>query len=381
MYRHIFSAMAVLIATAPAGAQETVKIGMVTSLTGQFTVVGQETQGAARVYLQQHGDTFGGKKIELIVKDDGGVPDVSKRMAQELIVRDGVKFVVGMTLTPIALAVAPLATEAKIPLVVMGAATSIIPAASPFIVRTSFAVPQTISVAGDYFAKRQIKNVVTVVSDYAPGIETETVFKKFFEAAGGKVTSSLRVPLANPDFSPFLQRAADAAPDALFIFVPSGQGAALMRQFKDRGLDKSGIKLITTGDVVDDEQLDQIGDVALGVESTYHYSDVHPSELNKKFTTDFEKLTHIRPNAFGVGAYDGMALIQKALEKAATTDGTNLVEAMKGLAWESPRGPISIDPQTRDTVQNVYVRRVEKVGNALANVEFETYPHVNGAVK
>jgi branched-chain amino acid transport system substrate-binding protein len=373
--------MAVLIATAPAGAQETIKIGMVTSLTGQFTVVGQETQGAARVYLQQHGDTFGGKKIELIVKDDGGVPDVSKRMAQELIVRDGVKFVVGMTLTPIALAVAPLATEAKIPLVVMGAATSTIPAASPFIVRTSFAVPQTVSVAGDYFAKRQIKNVVTVVSDYAPGIETETVFKKFFEAAGGKVTSSLRVPLANPDFSPFLQRAADAAPDALFIFVPSGQGAALMRQFKDRGLDKSGIKLITTGDVVDDEQLDQIGDVALGVESTYHYSDAHPSELNKKFTTDFEKLTHIRPNAFGVGAYDGMALIQKALEKAATTDGTNLVEAMKGLAWESPRGPISIDPQTRDTVQNVYVRRVEKVGNALANVEFETYPHVNGAVK
>jgi len=263
----------------------------------------------------------------------------------------------------------------------MGAATSTIPAASPFIVRTSFAVPKTVSVAGDYFAKRRIKNVVTIVSDYAPGIETETVFKKFFEAAGGKVTSSLRVPLANPDFSPFLQRAADAAPDALFIFVPSGQGAALMRQFQDRGLDKSGVKLITTGDVVDDEQLDQIGEVALGVESTYHYSDVHPSELNRKFTADFEKLTHIRPNAFGVGAYDGMALIEKALEKAGTTDGTNLVEAMKGLAWESPRGPISIDPQTRDIVQNIYVRRVEKVGNKLANVEFETYPHVNGSVK
>jgi branched-chain amino acid transport system substrate-binding protein len=373
--------LATFAAAGPALAQETVKIGMITPLTGQFTIVGQEMQAATKVYLQSHGDTFAGKKIDLIVKDDGGVPDASKRLAQELIVREKVKFVVGMGLTPIAMAIAPLVTQAKVPLVVMGAATSTIPAASPFIVRSSFSVPQNISVAGDYFAKQGIKNVVTMVSDYAPGVDTETAFQKAFESAGGKVVEALRVPLASPDFSPFLQRAADAKPDALFIFVPSGQGATLMRQFKERALDKSGIKLLATGDVLDDQQLDQIGDVALGVVSAYHYSDAHPSELNKKFTADFEKMTGFRANMMGVGAYDGMALIHKAMEKAGSTDGPKLVVAMKGQAWESPRGPVSIDPQTRDIIQNVYLRRVEKVGDRLANIEFATYADVKDPSK
>jgi branched-chain amino acid transport system substrate-binding protein len=371
----------VALATAQAGAQDSVKIGLIAPLTGQFTLVGQEMQGSARVYLQQHGNVFGARKIELIIRDDGGVPDASKRIAQELIVRDKVNFLAGMGLTPIALAIAPLATEAKIPLLVTGAATSTVPAASPLIVRTSFSVPQNISVAGDYFAKQGIKSVFTLVSDYAPGIETETVFKRTFEAAGGKVVDAIRAPLANPDFSPFLQRAADARPEALFIFVPSGQGATLMRQFKDRALDKSGIRLLTTGDVLDDAQLDQIGDVALGVVSVYQYSDAHPSELNGKFTSDLEKLAGIRAAAFGVGTYDGMALIQKTLEKTAAMDGETLIDAMKGLAWESPRGPISIDPQTRDIVQNVYIRRVEKRASRFENVEFATYPNVRGSWK
>jgi branched-chain amino acid transport system substrate-binding protein len=373
--------LATFVAAAPALAQETVKIGMITPLTGPFTTTGQEMQAAAKVYLQTHEATFAGKKIELVVKDDGGVPDVSKRLAQELIVNEKVKVVVGMGLTPIAMAIAPLATQAKVPLVVMGAATSTIPTTSPFIVRSSFSVPQNISVAGDYFAKQGIKNVVTMVSDYAPGVDTEVAFKKAFESAGGKVVEALRVPLANPDFSPFLQRAADAKPDALFIFVPSGQGSTLMRQFKERALDKSGIKLLATGDVLDEQLLDQIGDIAMGVESVYHYSDVHPSELNKKFTADFEKMTGFRANMMGVGAYDGMALVHKAMEKAGSTDGPKLVEAMKGQAWESPRGPISIDPQTRDIVQNVYLRRVERVGDRLGNVEFSTYPNVKDPSK
>jgi len=366
-----------LAAVTPAIAQDTIKIGLITPLTGPFTTVGQQMQAAARLYMQHNGDTVAGRKIELIVRDDGGVPDASKRLAQELIVNDKASILAGMGLTPISLAVAQVATQAKVPLVNMGAATSTIPAASPFIVRTSFAAAQPAVISAEYFAK-SVKSVVTLVSDYAPGIEIETWFKKTFEAAGGKVVQSMRVPLANPDFAPYLQRVSDAKPEALFIFVPSGQGAGLMRQFVERGLDKSGIKLLGDGSVLDDQLLDKIGDAALGVVSAYHYSDAHPSELNKKFAGDFEKATGgMRANMMGVGAYDGMALIYAAVKKAnGDTDGARLVEAMKGASWESPRGPIAIDPATREVVHNIYLRKVEKVGNRYLNVEFETYPMV-----
>jgi branched-chain amino acid transport system substrate-binding protein len=375
--RSLIVLAAAIAAIAPAAAEDTVKIGLITPLTGPFTTVGQEMQGAAKVFMRLHGDTVAGRKIELIVRDDGGVPDNSKRIAQELIVNEKVNILAGMGLTPISLAIAPIATEAKIPLINMGAATSTIPGASPLIVRTSFAASQPTVIAAEYFAKSGIKNVVTMVTDYAPGIEIETWFKKAFEGAGGKVVQSLRVPIANPDFAPYLQRVADAKPEALFIFVPSGQGAALMRQFVERGLDKSGIKLLGDGSVLDDQLLDRIGEVAAGVVSAFHYSDAHPSELNKKFTSEFEKLAGIRANMMGVGAYDGMAVIYQALEKTnGDVDGSKLVEAMKGAKWESPRGPIMIDPQTREIVQNVYLRRTEKVGGRFQNTEFETYPMV-----
>lgn len=372
---------AMLALAAPAAAQnagqDTVKIGLITPLTGPFTTVGQEMQQAARVYMRHHGDTVAGKRIELIVRDDGGVPDNSKRIAQELVVNDKVSFLAGMGLTPIALAVAPVATQAKVPLINMGAATSTIPKASPFIVRTSFAASQPATIAAEYFAKQEVKNVVTLVTDYAPGIEIETWFKKTFEGGGGKITQSLRVPLANPDFAPFLQRVADAKPEALMIFVPSGQGATLMRQFSERGLDKSGIKLLGDGSVLDDQLIDQIGDVALGVISANHYSDAHPSDLNRKFKADFVEAAHMRPNMMAVGAYDGMALIYQALAKTnGDTDGTKLVAAMKGATWESPRGPIAIDSATREVVHNIYMRRVEKVDGHYQNTEFETYPMV-----
>lgn len=379
MIQRLLTAAAVLLAAhLPAAAQDTIKIGLITPLTGPFTTVGQEMQAAARLYIQHNGDTVAGKKIELIVRDDGGVPDASKRIAQEMIVNDKVSFLAGMGLTPISLAVGPLATQAKIPLINMGAATSTIPSSSPFIVRTSFAASQPAFVSAEYFAKSGIKSVVTLVSDYAPGIEIETWFKKTFEAAGGKVVQTLRVPLSNPDFAPYLQRVTDAKPEALFIFVPSGQGATLMRQFIERGLDKSGIKLLGDGSVLDDQLLDKIGDTALGVISAYHYSDAHPSELNRKFTADFEKATGgMRANMMGVGAYDGMALIYGALKKTnGDTDGVKLIEAMKGATWESPRGPIAIDAATREVVHNIYLRKLEKVGNRYQNTEFETYPMV-----
>jgi branched-chain amino acid transport system substrate-binding protein len=376
--RALLALAVVAVAGAPARAQDAVKVGLVVPLTGPFTTVGQEMQAAARVFMQHNGDTAGGRKIELVVRDDGGVPDNAKRIAQELIVNDKVGAIMGMGLTPIALAVAPLATQAKVPLIVTGAATSMIPTASPYIVRTSFAASQPAFVAGDYFAKKGIKSVVTLVSDYAPGIEIETWFRKAFEAGGGKIAASLRAPLANPDFSPFLQRAADLKPEALFIFVPSGQGATLMRQFVERG----GIQLLGDNSVLDDQLLDKIGDVALGVVSAGHYSDAHPSPLNAKFTGDFEKAAGMRANLMGVGAYDGMALVYRALEKTkGDSDGTKLIEAMKGMAWESPRGPMSIDPNTREVVHNIYVRKVEKKDGRYRNEEFDSYPNFKDPAK
>jgi branched-chain amino acid transport system substrate-binding protein len=366
-----------------AGAQGSVKIGLIVPLTGAFSAIGQEIQFGARVFVQHHGTSVGGKTIELIIKDDGGVPDTAKRIAQELIVNTKINVLTGVGMTPLALTMAPLATEAKIPMVVMGAGTSIITTVSPFIARTSFTATQVTYVAGDYFAKNIAKTAVTLVSDFAAGIDYETGFKKAYEAAGGRVIASLRAPLMNVDFAPYLQRAADAKPESLFIFVPAGQGATLMRQFAERGLDKSNIKFLATGDIMDEQLIDQIGDVALGNISGFHYSDVHPSALNKKFTSDFEKLAiGMRANFMGVGGYDGMALIYKALEKTGgDAEGTKLIEAMKGMAWESPRGPISIDPNTREIVQNVYLRKVERMGGRLVNVEFATYPNVKDPAK
>jgi branched-chain amino acid transport system substrate-binding protein len=274
------------------------------------------------------------------------------------------------------LSVGALVSGAKIPGIIMGAGSSIAVAASPMVVRTSYSSPQVIFISGEYFAKSGVKTVVTMVSDYAAGIEIENWFKKSFEANGGKVLASIRVPLANPDFSPFLQRAADEHPEAIFIFVPTTQGATLMRQFAERGLSKAGIKLLGDGGVLDEYLMDDIGDSILGVVSAFQYSDAHPSDLNRRFVTEFQELGGIRPNFMGVSAYDGMALIYKALEKThGETDGIPLFEAMKGLAWESPRGPIAIDPQTREIVQNVYIRKVDRVDGHLKNIEFETFPN------
>jgi branched-chain amino acid transport system substrate-binding protein len=283
----------------------------------------------------------------------------------------------GIGLTPLALATAPIATQAKVPMVVMAAATSSITEQSPFIVRTGFTLPQVTLPMAEWAAKNNMKKIVTLVTDYGPGIDAENQFKKSFSAAGGSVTAELRVPLKNPDFAPFLQRVRDAAPDAVFVFVPSGVGSIFMKQFAERGLDKGGIKLIATGDVTDDDILDGMGDVALGVINAHHYSAAHDSALNKEYVAAMRKSANLRPNFHSVGGYDGMHLIFKALEATkGATDGEGLVNAMRGMAWESPRGPISIDKDTRDVTQDVYVRKVEKVNGQLWNVEFQTVKSV-----
>jgi branched-chain amino acid transport system substrate-binding protein len=371
-------AAALTVSPFAALAQETVKVGLILPLSGPFAPTGRQIEAGARTYMQHHGTTVAGKKIELVVKDDGNVAENTQRLAREMVVNDKVNVLAGFGLTPLALAAAPIATQGKTPMVIMAAATGIIPDRSPYIVRTSMVTSQLVVGVADWAPKNNIKRVVTLVSDYAPGIDIETAFISRFKAAGGEVIESLRVPLANPDFAPFLQRAADAKPDALFVFVPAGVGSILMKQFQERGLDKSGIKLIGTGDMTDDDILNNMGDVALGITTSHHYSAAHPSDLNRKFVADFKKANpSMRPNFMAVGGYDGMAAIYKALEKTkGATDGDALVAAMKGMAWESPRGPISIDPATRDIVQDIYVRRVEKKDGELYNVEFQTFPAV-----
>ncbi|MBY0611092.1 MAG: ABC transporter substrate-binding protein [Beijerinckiaceae bacterium] len=358
-----------------ASAQETVKIGLILPLTGPFaSAIGRHVEGAVRTYMQQNGDMVAGKKIEVIVKDDAGAPETTKRLAQELVTNDKVQILAGFGLTPLALSVAPIATQAKIPQVVMAAATSIITERSPYIVRSSFTLPQVTAPLADWAVKNGIKKVATLVADYGPGLDAEKTFNQRFTAAGGEIVANLHSPLRSPEFAPYLQRILDAKPDAVFLFVPSGQGALLLKQVTERDFAKAGIRVIATGDVTDDNDLNEIGDIALGIVTSHHYSAAHDSPENKAFRQAFAKANEgRRPNLMSIGGYDGMALIYKALEKTkGDTDGTKLVEAMKGVSMTSPRGPISIDPETRDIVQNVYMRKVERVNGELYNVEFAT---------
>ena len=371
-------AVAALSSASVMAQANTFKIGLILPMTGQQASTGRQIEAAARLYMAQNGDTVAGKKIELIVKDDTSVPDVTKRLAQELVVNDKVNVLAGFGITPSALATAPIATQSKTPQVVMAAATSSITQASPYIVRTSFTLPQAAVALADWAPKNGIKKVVTLVSDYGPGIDAEKYFKERLTFNGGQVTEALRVPLRNPDFAPFLQKVRDLKPDALFVFVPSGAGAAVMKQFLERGMDKAGIKLIATGDVTDDDQLNDMGDGALGVVTSHHYSAAHPSALNKKFVEAFGKANKgMRPNFMAVGGYDGMRVIYEALKITKGNGGGDaLLAAMKGQIFESPRGPMFIDAQTRDVVQNIYLRKVERKDGQLHNVEFDVIKDV-----
>jgi branched-chain amino acid transport system substrate-binding protein len=378
-FLHTAVAAAALAASGIAFAQQApFKIGLILPMTGQQATTGRQIEAAAKLWMAQNGDTVAGRKVQLIVKDDTSLPDVTRRVAQELVVNEKVDVLAGFGITPSALAVGPIATQSKTPEVVMAAATSAITEASPYIVRTSFTLPQVSVVMGDWAAKNNIKTVVTLVTDYGPGIDAEKYFSERFLLSGGKVLDKLRVPLRGPDFAPFLQKVRDLKPDALFVFVPSGAGAAVMKQFGERGMDKAGIRLIATGDVTDDDQLNDMGDVALGVVNSHHYSAAHPSAANRKFVEAFEKANpKMRPNFMAVGGYDGMRVIYEALKKTGGKGGGDaLLAAMKGQVFESPRGPAYIDAQTRDIVQNVYLRKVERKDGQLWNIEFETFKDV-----
>ena len=365
-----------LLAAAGASAEDRpLKIGLIEPMTGPFASTGAETVAAVKLYMAQHGDTVAGRKIEVLIRDDTGLaPDITKRFAQQLITNDHAEIIAGFGLTPLAFAAAPVATAAKVPMIVMNAGSLSVPQKSPYILRTSFSLVQYSAPMGTWEAKHGFKKLLTLGTDYAPGLDSEKAFSAAFKAAGGTIVDNMRMPLQNPDYGPFVQRAKDTHPDAVFAFVPSGEGAALMKQFAERGLTKAGIKLTGTGDVPDDNILNSMGDLALGMITSGIYSAAHDSPENKAYVKAFEKANpNRRPNFMSVGGYDGMNLIYEVLKKTnGSAEGDKFVAAAKGLAWVSPRGPISIDPVTRDITQNVYVSKVERKNGQLYNVEFET---------
>ena len=382
MLRIVAIALAAGTLVSTGASAEDVKVGVVLPLTGGLAPVGKQVQAGIKAYMDKNGATVAGKKIDLIVKDDGSVADNSKRLAQELIVNDKVA-IIGSALTPSAMAIGPLSTQAKTANVVMVSGTSgVINPNNPYMVRTSFTLGQQSGIIAEWAAKNGSKKVVIVQSDWAPGAEATAVFTEAFTKAGGQIAETIKVPLANPDFAPFLQRARDANPDTLFVFVPAGQAGTFAKQFAERGLDKAGIKLIGPGDIVDDNDLPGMGDAMLGVVTACIYSTYHNSPMNKEYVAAFKKANGYRPNFISLGGYDGMHLIYEALKKTqGKTDREALITAMTGMKWESPRGPISIDPETREIVQNVYIGKIEKVDGELYNVEFATFHAVKDPLK
>ena len=377
------SAAAVIFSAAGMAQAQDVKIGFILPMTGQQQSTGKQISAAAKLFMAQHGDTVAGKKVELIIKDDAAVPDNTKRIAQEMIVNDKVTFLAGFGVTPAALAVAPLATEAKMPEIVTAAGTSIITEKSPYIARTSFTLAQSTVPMADWAAQNGIKKVVSMVSDYAPGADAEKSFKDEFTAKGGQVLDSIRFPLANPDFAPFLQRAADQKPDAIFVFVPSGQGGTFVKQFVEKGLDKAGIKIIGPGDVTDDDLVNGMGDAIVGTITAHFYSADHNSAANKAFVDAFKKANNgMRPNFMAVSGYDGMHLMYETLKKDRRQDRRRFADCRRqGAGLGKPARTDFDRPDTRDIIQNVYIRKVEKKNGELYNVEFATFANVKDPIK
>ena len=383
MLIRIFAFTAALLAASVAQAQDTIKIGLIMPYSGQFADTATQMDNAIKLYMKQKGDTVAGRRIELIRKDTGGIaPDIAKRLAQELVVRDKVDLLAGFILTPNSLAAADVSAEAKKFMVIMNAATSIITTKSPYSTRTSLTTPQLNSTLGAWAYKNGVRKAYTMVSDFGPGHDAEGAFQRAFKEAGGEIIGSVRYPVANPDFSAFVQRAKDANPDAIYVFVPGGvQPGAIGKAFAERGVDPKKTRIFGQAELADENALKSMGDAGLGIITSSHYDYNHGSALNREFVKAYHDAYGRNPDFFSIGGYDGMHLIYESLKKTGgKTDGDSLIAAAKGMSWESPRGPILIDPETRDIVQTVYIRRVEKVGNALRNVELDKIPNVKDPV-
>jgi branched-chain amino acid transport system substrate-binding protein len=369
------------IAAAPATAAP-LKIGMISTYSGPYADYGHQMDAGMKIYMQQHGDSAGGRKIEIIRRDDTGpAPNVVKRLARELVVNDHVDVIAGLTFTPNALVTAPVATQAKIPAVIMNAATTSIVTKSPYMVRTSFTLPQLTAPLARWAAANGIKSVYTVVSDYGPGYDAEKAFIGAFTKAGGKIAGKVRIPLKNTDFSPYVQRIKDASPGAVFLFMPTGQPpVGFIRSFNELGLGKAGVKVLADGGAGDDSVIQLLGKDALGAVTATNYWPGLDNPANKAFVAAFHKLYGDKeePNFYAADAYDGMAAIYAAANKTkGDLHGPAAIEAMKGLKLDGPRGQVEIDAKTRDIVQSVYIRRAEMVDGHIESVLIDTAKRID----
>jgi branched-chain amino acid transport system substrate-binding protein len=369
----------------PADAQEPIKIGIIATYSGQFADTAQQMDNGVRLYMKQQGDTVAGRKIEIIRRDSGGPnPDVAKRLAQELVVRDKVDVLAGFPTSPEALAAADVSAASQKFMVSMNGTASMLTTKSPYIVRTSFTLPQVAQALGVWAAtKGGIKKAYTMVTDFGPGIDGEQYFQRGFKDSGGEIIGSVRTPLANPDFAPFVQRIKDANPESIFVFVPGGsQPAALGKAFAEREIDPNKIKIMSSGEAVDETAIKGLGELAIGRLSAQHYDYNHRSPKNEAFVKAYNAEFNRNPDFFSVGGFDGMHVVYEALKKTSgKADGDSLVQAAKGMQWESPRGPMLIDPETRDVVQTIYIRRVEKIDGKIVNVDIDEIENVKDPVK
>lgn len=376
--RALLAAGGLALATPFAFAQDVVRIGLVAEMSGPFAEFGKQMQAGIQVYQKQFGDTVAGRKVEVVIKDVGGPnPEVAKRLAQELVVRDKVHVLAGFGFTPNALSVAPIATQAKVPMIVMNAAAANLTAKSPYMVRTSFSYPDVVPPIAQWATQKGSKKAYVIVADYAPGHDAEAAFIAAYKKAGGEIVGAVRTPMMTVDFSPYMQRVKDAKPDLLFAFVNGGDVApAFIREYREKGLPEAGVQLVGTGDIVDEAIIEAIGDRGLDLVTVYPYSMHHKSALNERFVRDFQSLrgAKARPTIMAVAAYDGMAAVYAALRKTGgKSDGPALLQALKGQRFESPRGEIGIAADSGEIVQDEYIRRVGKVDGVLANVEFQTF--------
>ncbi len=365
-------------------AEDAVKIGIIMPYSGQFADPAAQSENGLKLYLKQHGDKLGGRVVEIIRKDTGGInPPVAKRLAQELVTRDNIDILTGFQLTPNALAAADVSAEAKKFMVILNAGTAIITTKSNYIARVSFTVPQLNQTLATWAAQNGLKSAYTLVADFGPGIDAEAAFQKGFKEAGGEIVGSVRMAVQSPDFSAYVQRAKDLDPQGIFIMIPGGaQPGAFGKALAERGVDPKKIEVLGQAEITDEHALASMGDIAIGIITASHYDYTHRSPLNDEFVQAYANEYHRNPDFFSVGGYDGMHLIDVALQKSGgKTDGDSLINAAKGASWESPRGPISIDPETRDIVQTVYIRKVEKVGDRLVNVEIAAIPNVKDPYK
>lgn len=376
MKRLILAGVLALACGASALAQ-TVKVGIIAPLSGPFSSNGKMWEATVKAYQKIHGTQAGGATVEVVWKDLADInPAQARALAQELIVKDKVQYLGGLYFTPDALAVGAIAQEAKVPTVIFNAATSSILDKSDHLLRTSYTLPQVSVPAARYALDQKLRTVVTLVSDYGPGLDSENAFVKTFTAGGGQVLEQIRAPLKTSDFGPFMQKIKTIKPDAVFVFGPGGPPTyAIIKAYSEAGLKQAGVRFIGTGET-SELDLPAIGDAALGLETALHYSPAHESAMNQTFLkTSAELSPQVVLNAASVGAYDGMAVIYRMVEATkGQRDPAKALAAAKGWQWESPRGPLKIDAQSRELVQNVYVRVVDKdASGRLRNREIKTY--------